>query len=788
MADRPTDALVRAPETLLARPIPRTREARPEPQHSGLNRKDILIALFKHKKKIIFTTALGVFGAAAVYLFYPRDYQSQAKLLVRYLVERSTVDGIDPEHAPGVTRTGGENVIQSEVEILSSWDLAVQAADAVGPKRLLPGVVGATKESAAGMISSGLKVYASKDSNIIYVYYTNRDPELATLVLNEVVNRYFNKHLEVHRSAGAFDFVTQQTDQVRSRLNQTEDALKDLKEKAGIVSLADSTAALSTEAARTEEALHGAEAELAEQQARIRQLGGSTEEPSGSPKVKVALPADGSPPEVNTATKAPGTQKLGPEVSVNPEPPSEVLQQYQVLVSRLPQLRQAKLDLLAKYMPQNQMVLANQAEIDDVENQRRALEKKYPDLPARVAPIGSSKGQLDPGSETAHLAGLQAKKDALAARLKDVQARIQQLSQLGPQIADLERQKQLEENNYKYFAATLEKARVDEALDPSKIPNISVVQRPSPPIFYTKRRNKLAMALAGAGLAVGVAFALFKELILDQSVRRAIEIERFVGVSPLASIPYNRKNLRRTDNRKNQRRTGSNPNGSRAMVPSGSAAAKNLAPWDTSHFIRPYCEAIRDRIGLYFELHNLTHKPKLVGVTGFSESAGTSTLAAGLAAALSETGDGKVLLVDVSLGPEDVHPFFRGRPAYPLKIALQPAKRIDAAADNLYLATVGSATAGPAQLGLKKFFDLMPNLRASDFDYIIFDMPPLGQTSPTLGMAGFMDKLLLVVEAEQNNRDVVRRGYSALVGIRNNVSVVLNKARSYAPKWAEPED
>jgi Mrp family chromosome partitioning ATPase len=243
------------------------------------------------------------------------------------------------------------------------------------------------------------------------------------------------------------------------------------------------------------------------------------------------------------------------------------------------------------------------------------------------------------------------------------------------------------------------------------------------------------------------------------------------------SIPYNSKS---------DGSSRATPNG-KAIV-AKTSPGKSLAPWDINHFIRPYCEAIRDRIGLYFELHQLTHKPKLVGVAGFSKQVGTSTLAAGLAAALSETGDGKVLLVDVNLGPEDVHPFFRGRPAYPLKAALQRARALNPAADNLYLATVGSANAGPAQLGLKKFFDLMPNLRASDFDYIIFDMPPLEQTSPTLGMAGFMDKLLLVVEAEQNNRDIIRRGYSALVGIRNNVSVVLNKARSYAPKWVELED
>jgi Mrp family chromosome partitioning ATPase len=213
-----------------------------------------------------------------------------------------------------------------------------------------------------------------------------------------------------------------------------------------------------------------------------------------------------------------------------------------------------------------------------------------------------------------------------------------------------------------------------------------------------------------------------------------------------------------------------------------------LAPWEAGHFIRPYCDAIRDRLGLYFELNHLTHKPKLVGVTGFAEEAGASTLAAGLAASLSETHDGKVLLVDVNLGPEEVHPFFKGKPAYPLNKALKPSSSIASAADNLYLATVGSPnTGGPAQLGLKKFFDMMPNMKASDFDYIIFDMPPLEQTSPTWGMAAFMDKLLLVVEAEKNSREGIKRSYGKLIAERNNVAVVVNKSRSYVPKWLDSE-
>jgi polysaccharide biosynthesis transport protein len=765
MAESPSELQVRKPDPLVPRVLAQRREAPPAPQHSSLNRNDIVFALFKHKKKIVLAALVGFVAAGAVYFLYPPVYQSRAKLLVRYVVERSSVDPIDPGRGSLGLGREGPNVLASEVEILTSWDLAVQVAEAIGPKRLFPKSEGTpSKESAAGIIAGGLEVTVPKGSNIIFVSYKSSEPEIATLVLSELVNRYFNKHLEVHRSAGAFDFVSQQTDQVRARLNQTEDALKDLKEKAGVLSLENSTTALSTEAAKSEEQLHLAEADLAEQQARVRQLGGTV--------TGASITSESSKPaEAGTADT--------PAEKAN-EAPAGALQQYQVLASRLPKLRETNLELLAKYTPENQVVRANEAEIDEVEKQALSLAKKYPDLPARVGPIVSSKSrQLDPASETAHLAGLQAKKDSLTARLHNIQQRIQQFSQLGPQIANLERQRQVEEANYKYFQATLEKARIDEALDPSKIPNISAVQRPSPPFFDTTRRDKIILALAGGGLALGVVFALLKELILNRSVRRPVEIERVVGVSPLLSIPYSPK-------LKNA--SGSLSNGKvNALVPKG-ASAKNLAPWDTSHFIRPYCEAIRDRIGLYFELHQLTHKPKLVGVAGFSEAAGASTLAAGLAAALSQTGDGKVLLVDVNLGPEEVHPFFRGRPAYSLKTALQPASAIDSAAENLYLASVGSGNSGPAQLGLKKFFDLMPNMRASDFDYIIFDMPPLGQITPTLGMAGFMDKFLLIVEAEQNNRDVVRRGYSSLVGIRNNVSVVLNKTRSYTPKWLDLQD
>ena len=72
-------------------------------------------------------------------------------------------------------------------------------------------------------------------------------------------------------------------------------------------------------------------------------------------------------------------------------------------------------------------------------------------------------------------------------------------------------------------------------------------------------------------------------------------------------------------------------------------------------------------------------------------------------------------------------------------------------------------------------------MKASDFDYIIFDMPPVSQISITPRLARFMDMVLLVIESEKTDRDVAKRATDLLTEAKTNVGVVLNKNRSYIP-------
>jgi Mrp family chromosome partitioning ATPase len=227
----------------------------------------------------------------------------------------------------------------------------------------------------------------------------------------------------------------------------------------------------------------------------------------------------------------------------------------------------------------------------------------------------------------------------------------------------------------------------------------------------------------------GIAIALLIELVLDRTIKRSLELETRLQIPLLLSIPYFGSN----GHRPRLRLHDAGHDSEAALEESARSDAFTMENGDS---LRPFCEAIRDRLDLFFEVNNM-QRPKLVAVTGFSEKAGASTLAAGLASALSEQSGDKVLLVD------------------------KPVAR-------------------------KSIYSMMKQFKTSNLDYVVFDLPAIGGTSATIPLAGFMDIVLLVVEAEKSNRDAVKRVYTQLAG-KTKVSVVFNKTRSYGPKWLAGE-
>ncbi|MDB6022727.1 MAG: lipopolysaccharide biosynthesis protein, partial [Pedosphaera sp.] len=132
--------------------------------------------------------------------------------------------------------------------------------------------------------------------------------------------------------------------------------------------------------------------------------------------------------------------------------------------------------------------------------------------------------------------------------------------------------------------------------------------------------------------------------------------------------------------------------------------------------------------------------------------------------------------------------FYMGKPDCELDDALENETRNTALIQGKLYVVSGQANGDKlSQMLPKRFANLMPKLKASDYDYIIFDMPPIGRTGVTQRLAGFMDMMLLVVEAEKTSREVVRQTGALLAESKANVSVVLNKTRNYIPAWLHQE-
>ncbi len=730
------------------------------PDPRGISRQpnvqlqDVIFILLRHKWKILTCSVLGLAAAAALFLVVKPDYQSTAKLLVRYVMDAGGVDAMGADRRIQTPDDRGENIINSEIEILTSWDLGLAVADVIGPAKIVPpNPPGETnRNAAAAQIIKNLEVSVPKRSSVIVVSYRHRDPEMARKVLAEVVERYLEKHLEVHRGVGSHELLTRQTDQLRSELNATETRLQELKRKAGVVTLLEGRQRVAADINRLEQSILDSEADLAGRQAHLAE---TEKSPRGM----------ASPP-MSAATNA--VEQVDPAV----------LEEYRALAEKLSFLKSNLAALLIHYKDGHPEVQLLQRQVAETEAQRKSLEVKHPDLlstPLGTTAATSVTGReltLDPRTERAQLAGLEARLKILKAGLEKCRQEAAAIDAEESQITQIERKKEQLVTNYRYFSESLEKARVDAQVDPTKMPNISKVQEPSLPVRVASKLLKIVAALAVGGLAFGVAWALLLDLVIDQKIRRPIEIESRLRIPLLLSIPF----VARESSSRLLQAPEMNQPPSEILAVTG--AATKRSPWELIQFVRPFCEALRDRVTLYFHLKNVTRRPKLIALTGCGNGAGVTTLAAGLAAALSEIGDGKVLLVDANSSNAEGHPFFQGNAVPDLAAALQPGRAGPPAfGNNFFLAT--ATKVGDKTLPMvPRLYDLVPKLRSCDYDYIIFDLPPMTQTSAALTLAGLMDQVLLVAEAEKTNRDTLKWAFNSLRQAEANVLGVFNKGRN----------
>jgi uncharacterized protein involved in exopolysaccharide biosynthesis/Mrp family chromosome partitioning ATPase len=774
-----------------------------KPEPSGLSLGDVFYVLGKHKWKIIVPTLLALAAGAAYYFRAPVfHYESNAKLLVRYVLNRNAIDDADSTSTPGSTR-GVDSVMNSQVAILTSRDLARTVVEALkgrkassgspqdedgralieaDPKflaRIAPGYSGiALDTEATTVIMENLIAEAPRGGNILDLTFKHKDPEVATRVLDYVVKQYLAVHLAIYRSKAAAAEILVDVSRSEDLLRRTEGDLLSLRAEKEILTLEGAIASLNTEMSEARTQLSDAVTRLAEQRARVASFEGASPVASTPAPDKIdtqaALPEPGgaapavAPASDNPASATPATAGL----TRNPLMLNGTVTKYAAILTRLDALRSSNVALLAKYTSGSEAVQLNESQIAAMEKEQQTLEQQHPELPSLIrGPAGAASPILDMMAERASLKAAEVRKDNLEASLEALKVRRATLIKDAPIIAQAERNQAINEENLKYLMTSKKKAEVDQKLSTDNIPNIDIIQAATPAKENEALRTQIALGIAGGGPALAMSLVLLFGLLLSPTVKRPAEFEARFGAPVMMSIPWFKEAQRLAGPEVPRLKDGKN----------GKDSGGPMTPWDADHSIRPYCEVMRDRLGLYFDLNGLHHKPKMIAVAGASAGCGASTLAGGLAAALSKTGDGKVLLVDMNLSQGAAHPFSDGHPATSLDVAVKSPRGLEATADNLYVAKAEADSPGGVSLGLGRLSRLVPELLASKFDYIVFDMPPLSATSPTSALAGVMDHVMVVVEPEKSTHDHLRRSIRDLNDSRAKVSYVFNKARPHGP-------
>jgi len=537
--------------------------------------------------------------------------------------------------------------------------------------------------------------------------------------------------------------------------------LRNAKTNAGVISIADAEKSYEEELSRIRRELFQARESLAEHQTSLSETAIEEKSKGGMTNAAVSVPA-------------------------------ETLQRYKSICQELDYFeRRANEYIQSGYTPQNKLVQEVRQQSADLAKAKIELENKYPPLVDLDATGSSGTNALTASSagasDSALVVSLPRRIKELQAQFDEIQVEAAKLGDAESRIADLERTKAVQEGNYNIFKTMLEQAHIDEALGPGRANNIAVIQEPSPPRKdFTNSKTTCLLALSG--LLLGLAWACLIEFYLDRSVKRPTDVTTKLHMPFFLSIPdlnqYAHPRLRGPERR--QLTFSGNGNGE-----TGSAVANGaleVAAPTVNHALHSHCDALRDRLVNYFESINLTRKPKLVAITSTNKGSGVSTISAGLAASLSETGDGRVLLVDMNLENGAACQFVRGQPDCQLDDALSSDKRDQALVqDNLYVVSEGSNADKLPRILPKRFASLIPKLKASDYDYIIFDMPPVTQTSVTVRLAGFMDTVMLVIESEKTDRDVVQQANQLLLQSKAHVTAVLNKTRKYIPASLQHE-
>ena len=447
-------------------------------------------------------TVLFVLGAVFAFL-QPTTYPARSSLLVQVgqeYVYQPRAGDVARGETPDI-----EQVVESEVEILTSAPLMTRVIEQVGYARIFPDrarrYAAANPERRQAMlrqavVSIGKQVSVeSTRSNVIRVEYRHRDAQVAATVLNSLIDNYMAYRREV-LSDVTLPLVVQQRRAFEEKLAGAEAAMEDFLSSNRIGDFEADKTAMGALMASIRDERYRVQARLQEVDGRLG-----------------ALSRQVPPSQIN----------LYRDVDMTAE-------------NRLRDLRIQREELLSRYQPGARAVTEVDVQIAQLERMLRN---------GGGSTGGARREGLNPIYQTieteriqlrAERASLVSRRAALDTQLGEVTERRLALTRLEPQFQILTRQRAALENNLRTYLAREQEQQAANAIATEATDNIRVVQRATPAARGASLRGEALVASFLFALLTAFCVALAR-IFLRRSFFTASSAGRTLDLPVLSTAP-----------------------------------------------------------------------------------------------------------------------------------------------------------------------------------------------------------------------------------------------------------
>lgn len=471
--------------------------------------REVLATVFRYKKPMLSVFLVVSLGTALVAVLQSDLYRSDATILIRPGRENMSIDPSIIGPALGGA-PGFPDIVRSELSIITSRYIAEAVAKKIGPQSILGDETNAESAgdtSAATMQSKAEEaviknLHATVVASTIELNYSARNRALAQSVLQEILDTYMRRHVEVHAYGASPKVFEANLAQLKETLTKREDELEKFRGE-------NKLASLSAQKQNLIAAVNAFET-------RIAAL--TAEQDAGLARIAALESAKAARPEMVETGRNTGL----------PNPTAESLKQ------KLMDIRMKEMGLESTYVETYKPLVA-------LREQRAAIEKTLAAEPGTgtSTSIGHDSGyqaialQID--QETAAVEGRRAEREALALELENTRESLKKLSSQEITLARLERNVKTAESDYLRYSDNVSRAASYAAFDEAQLTNVAVIQRATLPIKPVTRKTR-TVAL---GIFLGIVGAVGCACVLDyfdDSLRTRIDVRRRLNAPVLAVI------------------------------------------------------------------------------------------------------------------------------------------------------------------------------------------------------------------------------------------------------------